>query len=150
MSESKHVIEKRVNAFKDACERFGLRLTHQRIEIFRELARAEDHPSAETIYSRVRKRIPTMSLDTVYRTLNTFEEYQLISRVGVLNGRAKFEANVEPHHHFICKDCGNIFDIFSKEAERIRLVKDLPEGFVVHSASVELRGICRDCSTKSN
>ncbi len=145
MKKNKEEIQQRIASFQEGCRQNGLRLTHQRLEIFRELACACDHPSAEMIFSRVRKRIPTMSFDTVYRTLNTFEECKLISRVGVISGRARFEANMERHHHFLCTTCGKIIDVYSKKLDNARIADDLPDDMHVESARVELRGVCKTC-----
>ncbi len=71
----------KVRLLRQICEEEGLKLTHQRLEILRELDKATDHPSAETIHLGVQARIPTMSLDTTYRTLSTFERYGLVSKV---------------------------------------------------------------------
>jgi Fe2+ or Zn2+ uptake regulation protein len=78
--------EARVAGFLAACREHGIKATHQRIEIVRELASTEDHPDAESIYERVQERIPTISLDTVYRTLRLLEDNDIISRVGSMDG----------------------------------------------------------------
>ena len=62
-------VEQRVSGFKEACRKAGVKLTHQRLEIFREMAQTVDHPDAESVYNSVRERVPTVSMDTVYRTL---------------------------------------------------------------------------------
>ena len=67
-------LERRSKAFSNACRRYGLKSTYQRAEIYRELASTEEHPDVETIYARVRSRIPAVSLDTVYRTLRLLEK----------------------------------------------------------------------------
>jgi Fur family peroxide stress response transcriptional regulator len=95
-------VEKRVNVFFEVCRRYGVKATHQRAEIYRELAGTNEHPDVETIYARVRKRIPAISLDTVYRTLRLLEKKGLISRVGSLGERTRFDANIDRHHHFVC------------------------------------------------
>ena len=88
-------IQKKLENFETACRESGLKVTHQRLEIFRELAAADDHPTAETLYNRLQKVMPTLSLDTVYRTLTTFEEHDLISRVQTTESHARFEAEME-------------------------------------------------------
>jgi len=130
---------------EEALGRAGLRLTHQRLEIFRELSRAQDHPSAEEIFHRVRERVPTISLDTVYRTLTTLEEHRLIARLDVGAGQARFDSNLEPHHHLVCSKCQRVVDFKWTAFEGA----DLPElarewGRVVRK-QVVLRGVCRSC-----
>jgi len=99
-----------------------MKLTHQRIEIFREVARTGDHPDAETIFKRVRKRIPTVSLDTVCRTLWMLNDVGLISTLGSQRGRVRFDGNASPHHHFICTKCGKAGDFYSKEFDDLEVV----------------------------
>ena len=99
-------VQDRLAAFKEHCRKTGLKATHQRTEIYRELAATEVHPDAETIFRNVRERIPAMSFDTVYRTLRTLEEKGLIARVGTPLERSRFDANMMKHHHFVC-DAGS-------------------------------------------
>ena len=87
----------KMNDFRLACISAGLKLTHQRTEIFKELAKSDNHPDARQIYQKVSKKIPSISFDTVYRTLRTFDEKGLISMVGVWCDRQKFDANKEKH-----------------------------------------------------
>ena len=68
-----------LTAFEHACRNAGLRLTYQRLEIYGELARSFDHPSVELLHQRLRRKIPTISLDTVYRTLATFAGLGLVN-----------------------------------------------------------------------
>ena len=91
--------------FQAACRSAGLKLTHQRLEIYRELTVAKDHPSAEALYQRLIQKIPTLSLDTVYRTLATFTRHGLAHRVETVESQARFDAKHERHHHAICSRC---------------------------------------------
>lgn len=136
-------VQQRLEQLKTACRNTGLRMTHQRMEIFHEVAKTNEHPDADTIFKRVRKRIPTVSHDTVYRTLASLEEMGLISRVAPLGLRARFDANREAHHHFVCTECGSITDVYlNKEPP-------LPEGVEnlgsVKSLHMQVRGICHKC-----
>ena len=81
MEASRPGLEQRLRDLEKICRDHGLKLTHQRMEIFRELASSSEHPSAEKIYKRLLSKFPTLSLDTVYRTLITFEKIGLIARV---------------------------------------------------------------------
>jgi len=103
-------LEEQLAAFEQACRDAGLRLTHQRLEIFRELALATDHPGAELLHQRLREKIPTISLDTVYRTLATFASQGLINKVETIESQARFEVSQMQHHHLICRKCKQIMD----------------------------------------
>ncbi|NWF94215.1 MAG: transcriptional repressor [Syntrophaceae bacterium] len=142
-------VERRVQAFSEVCRRYGAKATHQRREIYRELLRTDEHPAAETIYARVRKRIPAISLDTVYRTLRLLEKKGLISRAGFLNEKARFDANTLPHHHFVCTRCGFMGDIYHKERDEFLALRDVSAMGTVNSVHIELRGICKSCQKNS-
>lgn len=142
-------IEKRVAEFLDLCRRQGVKATHQRTEILRELAGSEEHPDAETILNRVRQRVPAISVDTVYRTLKLLEDKGVIARVGSMRDRARFDANTDRHHHFVCTECGMIGDFYSDAMDRLRVPREVSEMGSVEGVYVELRGICRKCKQKA-
>jgi Fur family peroxide stress response transcriptional regulator len=141
-------VERRTKMFHDVCRLHGMKATHQRTEIYRELARTNEHPDAETIYNRVRKRIPAISLDTVYRTLRLLEKKRLISRVGPPSEKTKFDANTKHHHHFVCTECGFTGDFYKDEWNKIRTPREVMAMGTVDSIYVELRGLCKACQGK--
>ena len=141
-------VQKRVNEFSEACRRYGVKATHQRREIYREIARTDEHPDAEMIYTRVRKRIPEISLDTVYRTLHLLEKKGVIARVGFLGDKTRFDANTDRHHHFVCTECGFMADFYHEEWNDFRRRGDVHAMGTVNSIYVELRGLCRACQAK--
>ncbi len=142
-------VEKRVAKFLNLCRRHGVRVTHQRTEILRDLVGTEEHPDAETLYARVRRRIPSMSLDTIYRTLRMFEEQGFITRVGSERDRARFDANTNRHHHFVCGECAFIGDIYSDGLDRVTTPPEVAEMGSAQSIHVELRGVCNECQRKA-
>ena len=131
--------------FVDHCRAVGLRATHQRREIFRELARNTEHPDVETIYRRVKRRVPSISLDTVYRNLRTLEQHGVIQKVGATGYRTRFDANTDPHHHFVCTQCGMIQDFYDSHLDLFQPPANAEISGDVHSVYVELRGRCRAC-----
>jgi Fur family peroxide stress response transcriptional regulator len=141
-------VEKRVQMLSEVCQRYGIKATHQRAEIYRELAGTNEHPDAETIYTRVRKRIPAISLDTVYRTLRMLEKKGLISRVGSLGEKTRFDANTDPHHHFLCTKCGFMGDIYNEKWNNFGTPRDVKTLGTVNSIHVELRGFCKACQKR--
>ena len=96
------MIQERVNEFIDRSKDLGIKVTPQRIAIYRELASTDQHPSTETIYKKIKDYYPNISLTTVYRTLETFEKLGLISVVNVLYNAARYDANLSRHHHTVC------------------------------------------------
>ena len=100
------------NAFHAA----GMRLTRQRLAIFRELESRYDHPDVEHLFHAVKPRIPQISLFTVYRTMNALESAGMVWRVATWKGHARYDANVETHAHFLCETCGRIDDVQGEAA----------------------------------
>lgn len=139
--------EDRLPRLEEALHREGLRLTHQRLEIFREIIAARDHPSAEMIFRRVRERIPTISLDTVYRSLATFEKYGLINRIRVFDDQGRFDADLSPHHHLVCNNCRRVVNFRWSVFEDVDLPSQTEKWGRVFDKRVVLRGLCRECMT---
>ena len=113
-------VARRVERLSRGLRDAGLRLTHQRLEVVRVIAADETHPDVEAVYRAVRERVPTISLDTVYRTLATLAERGLISRVQFTAGAARYDANPARHHHFVCTRCGLIRDVEDADLDAIR------------------------------
>ncbi len=143
-------VEKRVAEFLDICRRQGVKATHQRTEILRELAGSQEHPDAETIFTRVRQRIPAVSVDTIYRTLRLLEDRGVIARVGAMRDRARFDANTDRHHHFVCTECEMIGDFYSDAMDRVPVPSEVAAMGSVDGVYVELRGRCRKCQDRAS
>ena len=141
------IVEARMAAFRAECERRGLKLTHQRLEIYRELASTEQHPDADTVHRRVRKRIPVISKDTVYRNLKLLAEHGLISIVGLSHERLRFDANMESHHHFVCVRCGRIQDFCSPNLADIKMPQEAKIYGNPVSLHLEVKGVCVSCQS---
>ncbi len=142
---ARECVDRRVKDFVEACRREGVKATHQRTEILRELVGTGEHPDAEAIYRRVRERIPAISLDTVYRTLRMMEENGVITRVGPIKDRARFDANTDPHHHFVCTRCGLIGDFRHDFVGPFKPPVEVAEVGTFDDVRVELRGVCHAC-----
>jgi Fur family peroxide stress response transcriptional regulator len=135
-----------IEEFKQRCQQKGLKLTYQRMVIYEALATSHDHPDAEHVYKRVRERIPTISRDTVYRTLALLCDMGLIASVGCARDRVRFDTNVGIHHHFICQRCGTAYDVDWPEFQRLDVPDDLRRVGRLESIRVELRGTCKNCA----
>jgi Fur family peroxide stress response transcriptional regulator len=116
------------------------------MEVFHEVAETADHPDAETVWKGVRKRLPTVSLDTVYRTLWLLRDLGLITALGPPWGRARFDANMRQHHHFVCTRCGATRDFYNHEFDELKAPDEVKAIGNVDATRVELRGLCTRCS----
>ncbi len=139
-------VARRVELLSDALRSSGFRLTHQRLEVVREVASTDAHPDADRVFRRVRERVPTISLDTVYRTLGTLADLGLVNRVSGVTGAARYDANTAQHHHFICTECGLIRDIESDELDGLGVPVRATELGQVDGIEVRFRGVCRECA----
>jgi Fur family peroxide stress response transcriptional regulator len=143
-------VARRVAQFRATAKNAGIKLTAQRIEIFREVASSLEHPDAETVFRAVRTRMPTVSLDTVYRTLWMLKDLGLTSTLGSHHESIRFDANPKDHHHYVCVRCGlaRDFEFESTEVHAVPLpdaVKDLGS---ILSTHIEIWGICKGCTKK--
>jgi len=145
MNVEKGVIDHRVAGYREAARKSGVKLTQQRLEIFRAIASSLEHPDAEAVFKSVKKKMPAVSLDTVYRTLWLLKDLGLILTLGPRRETIRFDANLLRHHHFICERCGLMRDFESGEFDSIGIPKSA-EGFgTVTETHIELRGLCRGC-----
>ena len=141
-------IAQRFANFSAVCRERGIKLTHQRMEIFREVAQTVDHPDADQVFHRVRERLPTVSLDTVYRTLWLLKDLGLVVPLGTSRERTRFDANLTTHHHFVCGQCGFTRDFSCDDLDKIKLPDSVGSLGEIKATHVEVRGICRDCVAK--
>lgn len=120
-------------------------MTHQRREVLRAVVAAGSHPDAETVLRRVREVSPTVSLDTVYRTLAFLEEHGLISRVHVAGERTRYDGNAGTHHHFVCTVCGRIADFSSPELDRLPVPREALQWGRAKMKQLQVFGTCTEC-----
>ncbi|NTU97655.1 MAG: transcriptional repressor [Chlorobiaceae bacterium] len=135
-----------VAGFIERCRKNGLKITPQRLAIFRELLKMQIHPSADMVHKSIAEEYPTISFDTVNRTLLTFAEIGVIETVESHSGVRRFETDTAPHHHLHCVVCGQIIDFCDPELDEIRVPDQVREGFTVLGTRVVIRGICRKCA----
>ncbi len=123
----------------------GLRMTPQRMVIFETLLAATDHPSCEDLLSRLRPEMPSLSLDTVYRTVGTLERAGVLRKVATSEGAQRFDANLAPHHHFVCDACQRIWDFTWESFDKLPTPELLRDGRDIFVRQAELKGICLEC-----
>jgi Fur family peroxide stress response transcriptional regulator len=135
----------RFDELMTALKERDFRLTPQRVELVRLIASSEGHPSAGQLYTRVKRKFPTMSPATVYKTLALLKEMGQVLEID-LRDDSHYDGNrPEPHPHLICTNCGRIVDgEASLEQGSIRkLEKD--SGFTILRPQIALYGLCPDC-----
>jgi Fur family transcriptional regulator, peroxide stress response regulator len=128
----------------------GYRLTPQRVELIRLIAASEGHPSASQLYERIKTQFPTMSLATVYKTLDLLKELDEILEIG-LRDDSHYDGNKPyPHPHLICMKCQKIMD-GELETAVGKIVQEVENnfGFRVVKHQLDFYGLCPDCQKKS-
>lgn len=135
------------NALRKAMSARGLKVTPQRMAIYGALLSAGGHPSAEEVFGTVRRVLPNVSFDTVYRTLLSFTEMGIIS-VQETGGKKRFDPNLAGHHHLHCIRCDRITDFHSPELDGAALPPQAGKGFQVLYRRMTVEGICAACSAK--
>ena len=135
--------------FRDLAWKHGLAATHQRQIIYEAVVAAAGHYSPEQIYSDVRRRIPSISLATVYKNLRLFVEHGLLREVTPHASTLRVDGNLEPHHHLVCTRCKSVQDIECDFVDFKKLSRQVPGGFDLTQPLIEVFGLCRRCSAKT-
>ncbi len=142
----KREVQPRLDELARRCKDAGMAVTPQRMAIFSELVRAEDHPSPEMLHERLRLAMPTMSLATIYKTLDALEELGLVESLG---GSKRYDANHRPHHHLVCTQCHGVSDFYDPKLDALAAPKGQLHGFVPETVTVQIKGLCAACSRSS-
>jgi Fur family peroxide stress response transcriptional regulator len=129
----------------------GFRATPQRVAIYMTLAQTKAHPCAELVYEKLHAEFPSLSLNTVYKTLQTFEELGLVRRLDTGEGICRYDANPTPHVHLACRACGRVLDIdYDGTYILERMANYVKEngGHDVCDFNLILYGYCQACSSQ--
>ena len=150
MSKTAHPqTERRLDHITATAHAAGVKLTHQRLEIFREIAASAEHPDVETVFRAVQARMPTVSQDTVYRTLWLLHDLGLATTLGPQREGVRFDVNLDPHHHYVCVRCGLVRDFESADLNALRLPAGVKQLGSIVDARVEVRGVCAKCARQN-
>ncbi len=129
-----------------------LRMTDQRRVILEELEKAHEHLNASDVYERVKKRLPHISLGTVYRNLEILSGERMVKKLDVPSGQKIFDAGMHDHDHIRCIRCGKVDDIPMSPAADLRPVIEQAgsaSGYLQTGCVIDFFGICPDCAGKN-
>lgn len=124
----------------------GYKATPQRIAICRIALNSRTHPSAQQVYDEVKKTHPTVSLATVYKTLEVLRDLDLLQEINFPKGQARFDSYMNPHINLVCLKCGSITDIDDKAIKEIIRKVTAPTKFKPTGQRIDVYGICQKCS----
>ena len=125
------------------------RMTKQRKEILKVLCATKTHPTADWIYDQVRKKIPNISLGTIYRNLNILVEMGKIRVLNYGSSYSRYDGVAENHYHFICDSCGKVFDIDVPVSKTIEKYITEKTPFQIFTHRTEFYGLCVECQEKN-
>jgi Fur family peroxide stress response transcriptional regulator len=124
----------------------GYRATPQRIAICRIALNSRAHPSAQQVYDEVKEIHPTVSLATVYKTLEVLRDLDLVQEITLPKGQARFDSFMNPHINLICLKCGSITDLDDVTVKEITRKVAADTKFKPTGQRVDVYGICQKCS----
>lgn len=141
---SKHFM-RRVNNVREDFKNQGKRMTDQRIAILEILASSTAHPTADGIYEQVKKKIPHISLGTVYRNLGILRDQNLILELNLSRGLSRYDYNTSVHYHILCVKCSKLEDVKVSALENIEIKTALATGYEVLNHQIQFVGLCPRC-----
>ncbi len=140
--------ESKIDEFIQKCKTKALSVTPQRLAIYKALIADKSHPNPETIYNNIKPDFPTISLATVYKTLETFEKHGIISVVTPLHETVRYDAEMKQHHHIVCVKCKKVMDINDPVLENIKIPEKVKRGNQVLDYTIQFNIVCSECRNK--
>ena len=137
------------NAAIEALRSRGYKATPQRIAICRIALNSRAHPSAQQVYAEVKKIHPTVSLATVYKTLEVLRDLDLVQEINFPKGQARFDCYMKPHINLICLKCGAITDLDDMTVEDITRKVAAATKFKPTGQRMDVYGICQKCNARA-
>ncbi len=137
-----------IDQFISKCRRIGLSVTPQRLMIYKAVIDDNSHPSPDSVYKKIHAEIPTISLATVYKTLETFAKHGMISQVTALHNTVRYDPVTHRHHHMICVSCKKVTDIEDPALDEIPVPDSVLQDNQLVDISVHFNVICTECRDK--
>jgi Fur family peroxide stress response transcriptional regulator len=135
--------------FRELAWKHGMAATHQRKIIFEAVVASPGHYSPEQIYVVVKRRIPSVSIATIYNNLRLFVEKGVLREVTPHASTLRVDGNLESHHHLVCTRCKSVQDITGDFVDLKRLARQAPGGFDLTEPMIEVFGLCQRCGAKN-
>ncbi|MBD3288832.1 hypothetical protein GF337_08530 [candidate division KSB1 bacterium] len=131
-----------METYKEILKDSGIKPTFQRIKILEFLDKNPIHPTVDMIYMALFKKVPTLSKTTVYNTLDVLRQHALVNVLTISESELRYEYARKPHHHFMCKKCGSIFDV---DVGCIYQDSMSIEDHKIEEIQGYFKGICKNC-----
>lgn len=138
--------DQRIERFISLCRNKGFSVTPQRLALYRALIETKSHPTPEMLYDSVRRTMPTISIATVYKAIETFKELEVIREIPVVEeNRKRLDADLSHHQHMVCTSCRKVIDLRLDLCRELIIPEDAKQGFEVKDCSIVFKGICSEC-----
>ncbi|MCK5124651.1 MAG: transcriptional repressor [candidate division Zixibacteria bacterium] len=137
-----------MNDIRNQADQSNQRNTKQRQIILSELRMLFSHPTAKELYHIVRKRLPQISLGTIYRNLELLAQNKTIRKIEMGGLEARFDGNLKPHHHARCVECGAIDDLFDLPEDIVQQRTMNFDNYDVYGYRIDFYGLCPRCKSK--
>lgn len=134
----------------DMLRQKGFKVTPQRLAVYRTLAESKEHPSAEMIFSQLKETFPTMSLATVYKTVDVLAEIGLVQKLNVGEDSFRYDAWVDDHSHIRCTSCGRVDDLVEVDETPIVDAARIGTDYQITGQQFYFYGICKECQKKQH
>ena len=127
----------------------GFKVTPQRLAVYEALAATEMHPNAEMLYNILQPQYPTMSLATVYKTMDIFAGIGLVQILNTGEDSFRYDADISEHYHLRCLKCGAVDDALMDDGVKLQLTQDVEKqsGYTISRRQFYFFGLCPKCST---
>ena len=122
-----------------------MKYSRQRELVLAEVKSSREHPTADMVYAALKADNPSLSLGTVYRTLNLLAQMGQIHKIGMPGGSDRFDGRTDEHYHMLCQKCGRVYDVQLDTLSELDGQIQSQTGFLVHSHDLIVRGVCRAC-----
>ena len=136
------MVNNALNMFKEK----GIRITPQRLAVYGMLCKGRNHFTADEIYEKIKLQLPGVSLATVYTVLELLKGKELVQEIRISFDKSQFEARIDSHHHFMCRECKKIFDIDMHPCPALE--KNEVDGHKIEKLQGYFYGICKECRGK--
>jgi Fur family peroxide stress response transcriptional regulator len=134
----------------EALRKKGYKATPQRIAICRFVIHSRDHPTAQRIYKEVKAQYPTVSLATVYKTIDVLKELRMAQELATVDGDTRFDSDMEAHLNLVCVRCGKIRDFDGMIVKEMLAKVAGKAKFNVRAQSLAVYGLCQNCAMRKN
>jgi Fe2+ or Zn2+ uptake regulation protein/DNA-binding MarR family transcriptional regulator len=126
-----------------------VRMTHQREVLIEELGKLKGHPTADILYERIKKKLPRISLATVYRNLEILSEAGMIRKLEISGRQKRFDRDIDHHSHVYCIQCQRVDNIKLDQKQVLAPESEEGKGYIISGYRIEFSGICPDCQNKN-